>query len=77
MTTDTPTPITPEQIRAIRGEEMQTNFARRLGATPTTVSRWENGASPPAPVFLRALRRLARKRGVTLEATDAKTDVVS
>jgi len=61
--------LTPGQVRAIRGDEKQLAFARRLGATPTTVSRWENGASPPAPVFVRALRRLAKKRGVSLEGT--------
>lgn len=54
-------------VRRIRGEQRQADFAAAVGASDgTVVSRWENGHSPPSPVFTRALIRLAKARGVAL-----------
>lgn len=59
--------ISPEQVRQIRGEDTQVEFARLVGvSSPQPVSRWESGHCRPSPAFARALERLAQARGVDL-----------
>ena len=61
-------PLTPDQIRRIRGEDTQPEFALTLGhpALVTTISRWENGHVKPSRVYDRILRQAAQSRGITL-----------
>jgi DNA-binding transcriptional regulator YiaG len=51
----------PDAIRALRDRlgMTQADFADRLGAKVTTVSRWETGVTHPQPVFRDQLDRLA------------------
>jgi len=61
--------MTAADVRAIRAiyVETPTQFARRLGVARSTVYRWESdGDRSPTGLALKALRRLAKKRGVTL-----------
>lgn len=61
--------LTPAMIRAIRGEQSQTEFAQAVGCgNSARISKWENGHEPPLPIFQRALLRLAAERGLTLTA---------
>lgn len=39
--------LTPKQIRDLRGNRQQTEFASLLGVTQPTVSRWERGEATP------------------------------
>jgi DNA-binding transcriptional regulator YiaG len=64
--------ISPAQIRAIRGSDTQSEFAPRVGVSSGgIVARWEMGSRRPSPVFLAALERLAKARGVKLEVAGA------
>ncbi|MGA2233018.1 MAG: helix-turn-helix domain-containing protein [Tepidisphaeraceae bacterium] len=50
----------------------QEQFARRLGVTKMTVSRWECGTIRPSPAMAEAIGRLqskARKEGVMIDAS--------
>ena len=50
-------------IRRLRQAEglTQEQFARLLGVTWTTISRWENGKSQPSPLALSSLKKRERK----------------
>ena len=50
--------------------EAQQQFARELGVSKMTVSRWELGRMRPGPAAVSAMRRLqvrARRRGVKID----------
>lgn len=57
----------PEAIRHLRARLAMTQeeFARVLGVTWSTVSRWENGASVPSKLATNALTALAEKGATT------------
>ena len=46
----------------------QETFAQSLDVTVSTVNRWENAHSSPSRLAWRALRELARSRGLTDDA---------
>lgn len=52
----------PEEIKALRKffGENQTQFARRLGVSLMSVSRWENGTRPSGAAT-KALQALAKR----------------
>ena len=52
--------MNPKQIRALRGDLTQLEFAVRLGTDPATVSRWERGRHAPVGRMLRRLREMAK-----------------
>jgi len=64
--------MTPEQIRATRGEETQAEFARRVGCTIPTLSRWENGHRAPAAYYEKRLRQIALYRQRRPEEEDSR-----
>jgi len=41
----------------------QPHFAYKIGVTPATVSRWENGHVEPSPLALEKLIKLSKKGG--------------
>lgn len=53
--------LKPEQIVLLRKklQKTQAQFAEMLAVDPVTISRWENGARRPRPVYARELERLA------------------
>ena len=64
--------ITAAQVLTLRGEDTQSELAQRLGASSAAVvSRWEHGKTQPSRRFARELAKLAKVRGVDLEATGA------
>lgn len=54
----------PARIRRLRRQfrETQEAFARRVGVTFVTLSRWENGHSAPTGLSVRRLETLERER---------------
>jgi DNA-binding transcriptional regulator YiaG len=56
--------VTAADIRRLRQREglTQEQFARLLGVTWTTISRWENGKSKPSPLAVSQLTRLNRRK---------------
>jgi putative zinc finger/helix-turn-helix YgiT family protein len=66
--------LAPEEIRFLRKSLGWTgvDFAKRMGATPETVSRWENGKAPMGAQADRLLRLLvAREAPITEYPADA------
>ena len=55
-----PTRLAPAEIRFLRKSLgwSGSDFAKRIGATPATVSRWEHGKTPMGPMAERLLRLL-------------------
>lgn len=54
--------MTPNEIRAIRGDKSQEWLARALGLdNRSTVCRWENGKRKPSRLSIIALQALERK----------------
>ncbi len=56
--------MTPEEIKKIR-EEMglsQERFAALIGATSTTVNRWELGKAKPSRMAIIAIKSMMRKK---------------
>lgn len=53
--------LAPSAIVALRKklQKTQAQFAEILAVDPVTISRWENGARRPRPVYARELERLA------------------
>ena len=50
----------PEEIKAVR-EKLnltQEQFAAKIGATVTSVNRWENGKAEPSPLAIKAIKEL-------------------
>ncbi len=60
------TTLLRDRIRALRGNERQADFAARYGVDQATVSRWERGARPEAPI----LAKMADDLGVPLALFD-------
>lgn len=59
--------LTGAQVRAIRGEDTQSDFARLVGASSGgIVCRWEHGHFYPSRAVTPVLVKLARERGVDL-----------
>jgi len=55
-------PLTPAQIRRLRGEKPREEFAREIGVSPQTLYRWELGKSKPTGLGKTALETyLSRK----------------
>lgn len=54
---------TIKQIREALGLT-QEDFAREIGATGITVSRWERGKARPSRMAVRNIEMLARRAGV-------------
>lgn len=67
--------LTPKQIRDLRGDRQQAEFARLLGVTQPTVSRWERGDATPEGETLIALLGMTRGSGELPPRTAA--DVVA
>ena len=61
--------ITGNEIRLLRGQESQAEFAHRLGVSASTVCRWEANETRPSPLALRNLMKL-RKRTIALSAVE-------
>ena len=61
--------ITGDEIRLLRGQDSQAEFAHRLGVSASTVCRWETGDTRPSPLALRNLLKL-RKRAAALAAAE-------
>ena len=57
------TPLTPEEIRAIRLQERasQAVFARHLNVTTGLISQWERGEKHPHGASLKLLSLVAKK----------------
>ena len=57
------TPLTPEEIRAIRLQERasQAVFARHLNVTTGLISQWERGEKHPQGASLKLLSLVAKK----------------
>jgi putative transcriptional regulator len=55
--------VAPEEIRALRDEEMisQTVLARHLNVTPGLVSQWERGEKKPSGPSLKLLSLIKHK----------------
>jgi len=53
-------------VRALRQRlgMSQEKFAAAIGVSFSTVSRWENAHRKPSPLSWRAVRELARRRGL-------------
>ena len=49
---------TPEEIKALRGDLQQAEFAALVGVQPPTVSGWENGRRHPGPAAVIRIREL-------------------
>ncbi len=54
---------TIKQIRETLGLT-QEDFAREIGATGITVSRWERGKAKPSRMAVRNIEALARRAGI-------------
>lgn len=52
-------------IKAIRGDLSQSQFAELLGVEQATVSRWETGKSNPSGPALVLLRQIAAEKVAT------------
>jgi len=54
--------MTPQKIKMFRLSrgETQAEFARSVGTTVTTVSRWETGKSAPLPIYIEVMWRLEK-----------------
>jgi transcriptional regulator with XRE-family HTH domain len=50
--------VTKDELRAIRAERglSQRALARRIGVSPRTIARWENGLHPIGLVYERLIR---------------------
>ena len=50
--------MTRQELRAIRAELglSQRDFARRIGVSPRTIARWEDGVHPIGLVYERLIR---------------------
>jgi DNA-binding transcriptional regulator YiaG len=59
-------PISPEQIKEVRGDMSQEDLARKLEIRATTISRWERGISSPNQYYDMLMKKLAE------EAVDKK-----
>lgn len=57
--------MTPEEIQDIRAKlcVSQEKFASLLGATVTTVNRWENGKAKPSRLYIKELKQLRASYG--------------
>ena len=55
---------TPALFKAIRVKlgYNQPDWAKAVGVTVMTISRWENGHSKPLPMAMRAIQRVKAKR---------------
>ena len=58
--------MTANEIRSIRAGQTITQFAAELDVNRLTVYRWERGDRKPKGLYAKALRHLAKKRGITL-----------
>ena len=52
------TPLSPAEIRELRGARTRKAFARQLGVSLATVDLWEAGRMRPSSANLARLRRL-------------------
>ena len=59
-------------IRSIRGDLSQAQFAELLGVEQATISRWETGKSNPSGPALLLLRLIAAEKGIahTIQAAE-------
>ena len=59
----------PDRIRSLREalRMTQEEFARELGVSFTTVSRWENGHGKPSRLAQKQLQDLADRHGIALD----------
>ncbi len=75
--TDIPEPAS-DLIRALRHQLRMTQeeFAHALEVTVSTVNRWENAHSEPSKLAWRAVRDLARSRGLTGTTVERASTVV-
>lgn len=57
-----------DNIRALRLKMglTQTGFAAIVGASFTSVNRWENGKATPSPLAMKALEQLGKDQGIML-----------
>ena len=62
-----PEPLTPSQIKKIRGKTRlsQAVFARRLNTSSSTVEKWEIGAKRPSGLALKMLA-VVKKHGLSV-----------
>ncbi len=67
--------MSPERIRALRGDRTRADLARVLGVTPLTVLRWElpednKEARRPRRAMIEALEKLEREAGAARRASE-------
>jgi len=62
MNIEIPTPPSPAEIRKLRGEMSQEEFARIIGVSWQTVHNWETGKTTPKGLFL--IRLLEVKKAI-------------
>ena len=62
-------PADPQSIRELRARLglTQEEFAHAIAVTVSTVNRWENSHAEPSKLAWKAIRDLARSRGVPSE----------
>ena len=65
------------EIRIVRQKAFlsQTEFAKHLGASYTTVNRWENGKSTPTFEKMRRLREFCENRNISFNIIQEKENV--
>ena len=56
-----------EKIKSVRHQSLlsQTDFAKELGVSFSTVNRWEMGKSRPSYAALKKLKNFSEKHGLT------------
>ena len=54
-------PWFPSTIQWLRGKRSRTEFAKLLGVSRGTISRWESRHYPPAARYARRLSKLAKR----------------
>lgn len=50
--------MTPQEIRAIRGDDSRKEFAAKIQYSHRTVEAWELGRKVPSPRAIKAIRRI-------------------
>jgi transcriptional regulator with XRE-family HTH domain len=58
--------MSPEEVRAVRGQLEEADFALLIGVSPSTVWRWERGGIPPQGSSLTLLELMRDHRRETL-----------
>lgn len=67
-------PVTPTQVRDLRGDRTQATFARMLGVRVQTVRNWESGRTTPGGANLMLLHAFADGRAPVEPGLSTATD---